>query len=169
MHANHLSAPFGDILLELEATSNFRTADDAAAVRPVLPDGMRIDDCRLHTASIDCKSGDIFTIRLAIRPAESWIVDFASGEWFDAFELSNRDRGTAAVGMRDIDWLCQKFGIVYLDASNAAAGAHALTATYRALSRTTVDVQTAYAWTIHPKTELEASSPWHAVDLAMFS
>ncbi len=163
-----LSAPFGDILLELEATSAVTTTDDAAPERPILPDGMRVDGCWLHTTLIECDIGEVFTVALRLQPRNGWVASYASGEWLDAFELGSQNDGVAAVGMRDPEWLCQRFALVSLDASSPA-GNQALRATYKSLSKTRIEIQTAHAWTNHPKTDQEANSPWFAVDLAMTS
>lgn len=69
--------------------------------------------------------------------------------------------------MRDPEWLCDRYGLIWLDANSAVSRTHSVTATYRALNRAQVNVQVAYAWISHPKSDQEADSPWFAVDLAM--
>lgn len=168
MFAHRRRFPFAEFRLEIQTVSTTRMIHDAEPVCPTLPVGMRIDDCRLFAVSIACSAGETLTICLEVFPAEEWTAELATGEWLDGFELESRD-GTAALGMRDPEWLCDRFGLVSLEASSATARPHRCTATYKSLSRTQIDLQAACAWTHNPKTEQEALSPWFAVDLAMTS
>lgn len=128
---------------------------------------MRVDDCRLHSVSVACEFGDEFFVQFGFEARVGWIAERASGEDLDAFEFEHPEDGVAALGMRDPEWLCHRFGLVCLDASLARTTTNRLTARYKALSKTNVRLQAAFAWTNKPKTVREADSPLFAVDLAM--
>jgi hypothetical protein len=161
------NAPFGAVALEIETSSATVVVDDAVPAHPALPVGMRVDDCLLHSVSIDCKVGDEFFVQLAFEAGVGWIAERASGEGLDAFEFEHSWESIAALGMRDPEWICNRFRLVYLDASTGKAENSMLIARYKALSKTTVQLQAVCAWTSKPETEREADSPLFAVDLAM--
>ena len=160
-------APFGDIVLGLEAPSAVLLAGDPTSVRPVLPDGMRIEECWLRSFVVECEFGDEFSAQLGFDAGDGWVAEYASGEGLDAFELRHSHVGVVAFGMRDPEWLCQRFTLVYLEASSGRIGNNLLTARYKALRRTSVQIQVACSWTNLPKIDSEWDSPSFAVDLAM--
>jgi len=162
-----LAAPFGEALLAIETTSAVLAADGPIHMRPELPDGLRVDGCSLHSISIDCQAGDVFSVVLCLALREGWTASYASGERLDAFEANGDGGRVAAVGMRDPEWLCTRFPLQVLEASKTANGASALTARFEVLRAARIDIQAAVAWTNHPATAPEADSPWFAVDLAM--
>lgn len=164
-----LSAPFGDALLEIETVSASVSAAEPSRVSPALPNGMRVDDCRLHAFSVSCDAGEIFKVTLRLDLRDGWKADFASGQWLDAFELYGPDRRVAAVATRDPEWFVGRFALEVIDASHPDLASTMTTATFRTLRATQLEIQAAVAWTNHPTTEREADSPWFAVDLAMTS
>lgn len=162
-----LSAPFGEALLDIRTASGAATASAPSREYPALPAGMRVDDFRLHTASMNCEVGGVLSVTLRLELKNGWRPEYASGESFDAFEVTTVDGHVVVVGMRDPEWLCSRFGLEIIDANKPDAEANLLIARYQVLKAGSVDIQAALAWTNQPTTDRERDSPWFAVDLAM--
>lgn len=162
-----LRAPFGEALLEIETDSAAVTAAEPIRVHPVLPKGMRVEDCRLYAFSLNCDVGQIVQVTLRLELLDGWTADFASGEFLDAFELENPAVGVAAIATRDPDWFHEQFGLEILQANNPSIEGNVSSARYRASRAIRFDIQAAVAWTNKPTTDQETISSWFAVDLAM--
>jgi hypothetical protein len=128
---------------------------------------MRVDDCHLHTASINCEAGEVLSVSLRLELKGGWRSEYASGESLDALQANAVDAHVAAVGMRDPEWLCSRFALKIIDANKPGPEATTLIARYQVLRAGPIDIQAALAWTIEPLTDRESDSPWFAVDLAM--
>jgi hypothetical protein len=113
-----LRAPFGEALLEITTASAVVTADAPSRQDPALPAGMRVDDCRLQTISISSDAGEVLSVVFRLQLKDGWTADFASGESLDAFEITSVEGASAAVGMRDPEWLCRRLPLKIIDASD---------------------------------------------------
>ena len=128
---------------------------------------MRVDDSELHLASMNCEAGEVLSVTLSLELKDGWRSEYMSGESLDAFEVTAVDGHVAAIGMRDPEWLCIRFGLEIVDANKPDAEANLLHASYRVLNADPINIQAALAWTNQPTTDREKDSPWFAVDLAM--
>lgn len=161
--------PFGNVRLEIDIQAQVAIVRDAA-VSPQLPDGMKVDECRLLDFAFNADAAQEFKVTFAVEPYSDWFGGFSSGEHLDAFAFEGPNREHAAVGMRDPEWMCWKANIDLVEASHPRSSevsdlSHV--ASYRMRRAELVRFQLAVARSSPNRFDGRDSSPWFAVDLAM--
>jgi hypothetical protein len=162
----HRSFQFVDFELSVKSEAPVSVCSEHLLCRPELPQGMRVDLCAIDTIAIDCVNGSQFTVLLEILTADAgkWEMNIDCGEALDAMTFRSRAGDIASIGMRDPDWMAQKYPLGILDIHRSD---RSLGATYEAKTSTTPIIQVAVAWTMNPSTDQEALSAWFAVDKAL--
>ncbi|MEC9343472.1 MAG: hypothetical protein VYD64_06470 [Pseudomonadota bacterium] len=158
---------FARMRLAIDCPGHPVVTADAASVSPRLPEGMRVDRCQLDALMFQAEAKVGFTIILQAHPNAGWEADYESGESLDAIVYSDAFGSVGSIAMRDPDWMCRRYDLECVDASQHTTPAGELIATYRSRARVEITIQASCAWIQKSTTEQEANSPWFAVDKAL--